>query len=121
MRGEPEFQSGAAAPAPPPGRGAIRCSSGSSSSLISRMLDKAAFTFTGDAGCEFGGGVSCGVGITADLLSALRRWRYRFDARADFRTVHQPGPRALDLRDVGAGRPAVSRIASSADTARGVG
>jgi hypothetical protein len=25
----------------------------------SRMLDKAAFTFTADAGCEFGGGVSC--------------------------------------------------------------
>jgi len=24
-----------------------------------RLLDKAAFTFTGDAGCEFGGGVSC--------------------------------------------------------------
>ncbi len=24
-----------------------------------RMFDKAAFTFTGDAGCEFGGGVSC--------------------------------------------------------------
>ena len=24
-----------------------------------RMLDKAAFTFTADAGCEFGGGVSC--------------------------------------------------------------